>query len=79
MNLVLFADDTSILYTGNSNEDLRTSTRETLEKTYEFLNENKLLLHVDKTEPIVFGEENNLKTFIYRGKTIPANEHAGLV
>ena len=41
---------------------------ETLEKVHEFLNENKLVLTVDKTELIVLGEENNFKKVIYSEK-----------
>ena len=35
------------------------------------LNKNKLLLNVDKTELVVFGEEKNLEKIIYREETYP--------
>ena len=65
MKLVQFADDTSILSTGNSSKDIRTSLLETLEKVHEYLNENKMVVNVVKTELDVFGEENNLENMIY--------------
>ena len=56
MNLVQFADDTIILCSGNSIKDLRISMLETLEKVHEYLNENKLVLFVIKTEFFVSGD-----------------------
>ena len=56
MNLGQFADDTIILCTGNSIKYPRTSMLETVEKVHECLNENKLVLNVDKTALIVFGK-----------------------
>ena len=75
MNLAQFADDKSILCRGNSIKDLRTSMLETLEKVHDYLNANKpkLVLNVDKTELIVYGEKNNFEKIFYSEETIPAN------
>ena len=50
MNLEHFADDTNILCTKNSLVDLKISMPETLEKLNGYMNENKLVLDVDKIE-----------------------------
>ena len=42
---------------------------ETLEKVHNYLNENKLVLNVDKKELIVFGETNILEQNINRAET----------
>ena len=76
MNIMQTADNTSTLCTGNSIADIKMLRIKTLEKIHEIFNASKLVLNVDKTEIIVFGEDNSSQKFIYRNETVCAKELA---
>lgn len=59
--LFLYADDSALLVTGECLETTRISLGKELQKVSSWLCDNKLSLHLDKTECIVFGSRHKLR------------------
>ena len=59
--LLLYADDSGILVTGKSISDIELILSKELEKISNWLTDNKLSLHIGKTESILFGSKPRLR------------------
>ena len=76
--LYLYADDSTIVAHGNNLESLETKLSKELENIKDWLDSNKLSLHLGKTESIVFGSKRKLKkrnkmVIECQGKPVEAN------
>ena len=60
--LLLYADDSAILVTGKNKDDIESLLSIELETVREWLICNKLSLHLGKTESILFGSKQKVKT-----------------
>ncbi len=58
----LYADDTALVTSANSQIEIMLNLRLDLAAVYECLNANKLTLNVTKTKYIIFGSKNQLTT-----------------
>ena len=58
--LLLYADDSAILVSGKSVLDIQTQLSVELEAVHSWLVDNKLSLHLGKTEAIIFGSRQKL-------------------
>ena len=77
VNLLLNADDSTILYSNNDSRVIFDKLGLELKMCRKWLVDNKLLLHMGKTECIVFGSKQKLRkinyfSFEYNGHTIKA-------
>ena len=61
-NLMLYADDSALLVSGDDPNEIAQILSEELESCRKWLIDNKLSLHLGKTESILFGSKNGLKT-----------------
>ena len=59
-NLFLFADDSALLVSGRDWEQVENSLSSELSKICTWLSDNKLSIHLGKTESILFGSNFNL-------------------
>ena len=59
--LMLYADDSALLVSGKEVVEIEEKLKSELESVSEWLCENKLSLHLGKTESILFGTKHNLK------------------
>ena len=59
--LLLYADDSGILVSGKNKQDIEQLLTEDLNCLSQWLIDNKLLLHLGKTESIVFGSPQKIK------------------
>jgi len=59
--LLLYADDSAILVSGESKHDIECLLAQDLERVSHWLVDNKLSLHLGKTESILFGSKPKLK------------------
>ena len=59
--LLLYADDSVLLVSGKDPSDIAESLSTELESCRQWLIDNKLSLHLGKTETILFGTKNKLK------------------
>ena len=59
--LMLYADDSALLVSGNDPNEIAQILSEELESCRKWLIDNKLSLHLGKTESILFGSKNGLK------------------
>jgi hypothetical protein len=60
--LLLYADDSAILVSGKSRASIEKDLTEDLEMVNNWLVDNKLSLHLGKTESIIFGSKQKLKS-----------------
>ena len=60
--LMLYADDSALLVSGKNPNVIAQTLSEELESCRNWLINNKLSLHLGKTESILFGTQNKLKT-----------------
>ena len=60
-NLFLFADDSALLVSGKDHLQVEKTLNSELSKICTWLNDNKLSIHLGKTESILFGSNHNLK------------------
>ena len=58
LNFYLFADYTNIYYDSNSLHDIKRTINKELQKLYLWLNVNRLLLNIDKTNFLIFHPYN---------------------
>jgi hypothetical protein len=58
--LLLYADDSALLVSGKNPKDIGNTLSKELDSCREWLNDNKLSLHLGKTESILFGSQYNL-------------------
>ena len=58
--LLLYADDSALIVAGNNTEEIQHSLSRELESIREWLIDNKLSLHLGKTEAILFGSKRKL-------------------
>jgi len=58
--LLLYADDTAILFSGKRNDIIESALGTELETVSEWLICNKLSLHIGKTESVLFGPKQRL-------------------
>ncbi len=59
-NMFLYADDDALLASGKETNKIQEKLGEELVKVKDWLSENKLLLHLGKTESIIFGSKYKL-------------------
>ena len=59
--LLLYADDSSILVSGKDVSQIQATLSKELESIREWLIDNKLSLHLGKTESILFGTNKKLQ------------------
>ena len=59
--LMLYADDSALLVSGKNPDEISQTLSNELESCRKWLIDNKLALHLGKTESILFGSKNNLK------------------
>ncbi len=59
-NMFLYADDAALLASGKETNKIQEKLGEELVKVKDWLSENKLLLHLGKTECILFGSKYKL-------------------
>ncbi|KAJ4941019.1 hypothetical protein JOQ06_027306, partial [Pogonophryne albipinna] len=59
-NLFLFADDSALLVSGRSRLQVEKTLSSELGRICTWLADNKLSLHLGKTESILFGSKHNL-------------------
>ena len=59
--LFLYADDSALLVTGDSIDSVGTGLSTELREVSNWLNDNRLSLHLGKSEFIIFGSEYNLR------------------
>jgi hypothetical protein len=60
--LLLYADDSGILVAGKNKSDIESSLNEELDTVSKWLIDNKLSLHLGKTESILFGSKPRLRS-----------------
>ena len=60
--LLLYADDSAILVADKCLSNIETVLQNELEIVSEWLVDNKLSLHLGKTESLLFGSRNRLKS-----------------
>ena len=60
--LLLYADDSGILVSGKCKSDIEHALKEDLRLVSQWLVDNKLSLHLGKTESILFGSKHRLKS-----------------
>jgi hypothetical protein len=60
--LLLYADESGILVSGKKLSEVEISVSEDLSSVSQWLIDNKLLLHLGKTESIVFGSKQKLRS-----------------
>ena len=60
-DILLYADDSALLVSGKNLDQIETILSQNLELTSDWLIDNKLSLHLDKTESIVFGPKRKVK------------------
>ena len=58
----MYADDSALLVSGKNTQLIQESLSSELEAAREWLNNNKLSLHLGKTESILFGSKHKLHT-----------------
>ena len=61
--LILYADDSALLVSGKDTQLIQETLSSELEAAREWLNNNKLSLHLGKTESILFGSKRKLNTY----------------
>ena len=59
--LLLYADDSALIVSGTDPENIAELLTKELESCKQWLNDNKLSLHLGKTESILFGSKRNLR------------------
>jgi hypothetical protein len=59
--LLLYADDSAILVAGKNRSSIEKELRDELHSVFQWLIDNKLSLHLGKTETILFGSKHRLK------------------
>ena len=75
-DIIQFADDTCFHFSRNNVSELEKSVSEILEKTDNYLKENKLTLNTGKTEILCVSKENeNFNPIVYRGQKIKPQIH----
>ena len=77
--LVLYADDSAIFYAHKSPQVISDKLSQALDNCSEWLIENKLSLHLGKTESILFGPKQKLKNVVdfnikSNGHTVDSSE-----
>ncbi|KAK9874272.1 hypothetical protein WA026_002626 [Henosepilachna vigintioctopunctata] len=58
--ILLYADDTNVLVTGNNTQHLQDETVITMEKISKWCNDNNLILNMEKTEAIIFSADHKV-------------------
>jgi hypothetical protein len=61
-SILMYADDTAIFYSGKSVTDIENVVSSDLNALNSWLNMNKLFLHADKSECVLFGSTKRLHT-----------------
>ena len=77
--LVLYADDSAIFYAHKSTQVISDKLSQALDNCSEWLIDNKLSLHLGKTESILFGPKQKLKNVVdfsikCNGHTVDSSE-----
>ena len=76
LNIFQFADDTSYHFSRNNVSELKKCVSEKLEKTDNYLKQNKLAMNTDKTKLLCVSKENeNFDPIIFRGQEIKLQIH----
>lgn len=73
-DVVMFADDTSIICCANNEETCRTSLRNDMENLGNWFADNNLVLNVNKTKLLVFREKDRKIDIKYKGVDIESVE-----
>ena len=78
-SLIQYADDSALMVSGKNPDVIASKLCENLESCNEWLIDNKLSLHMGKTELIMFGSKNKLKkvkdfSITCKGHNIKATE-----
>ena len=60
--LLMYADFSALMVSGKNLEEIEQQLSQQLHSVSEWLVDNKLLLHLGKTESILFGTKHKLKT-----------------
>ena len=75
-DIIQFADDTCFHFSRNNVSELEKSVSEILEKTDNYLKENKLTMNTGKTEILCVSKENEkFNPIVYRGQEIKPQNH----
>ena len=75
-DIIQFADDTCFHFSRNNVRELEKSASEILEKTDNYLKENKSTMNTGKTEILCVSKENeNFNPIVYRGQEIKPQNH----
>ena len=64
-NIVMYADDTSLMYKARNECELQNQLNSCLNKVAKYFDANKLNLNVDKTKFMIFGTKRTLEKFTY--------------
>ena len=75
-DIIQFADDTCFHFSRNNVSELEKCVSEILEKTDNYLSQNKLIMNTGKTEILCVSKENeNYNPIVYRGQEIKPQSH----
>ena len=75
-DIIQFADDKCFHFSRNNVSELEKSVSEILEKTDNYLKENKLTMNTGKTEILCVSKKNeNFNPLVYRGQEIKPQSH----
>ena len=75
-DIIQFADDTCFHFSRNNVSELEKCVSEILEKTDNYLKQNKLTMNTGKTEILCVSKENeNFNPIVYRGQEIKPQSH----
>ena len=72
--VLLYADDTAILFSHNDTRVISEKLSRMLKSCHEWLVDNKLSLHLSKTESILFGPNRKLRSQFPENFSISCNE-----
>ena len=76
VDIIQFADDTSFLFSRNNVSELEKCVSEILEKTDNYLKQNKLTMNTGKTELLCVSKDNeNFDPEVFRGQEIKPQSH----
>lgn len=74
--MVLYADDTTLIFSENDRNLLLQKVINTMDTLNEYFSANDLLLNIDKTQTLYFGNRNNENlTVHYRGNNFVSSDH----
>ena len=75
-DVIQFADETSFCFSRNNVSELEKCVSEVLEKTDNYLKQNKLTMNIGKTELLCVPKENeNFDPIVFRGQEIKPQNH----